>query len=85
MAQTVTVSVEIPRELIRQLDGEIAALDKSEQTRLQSAPYNHDKRSQWLLENAVCSRRNVPETVGTEVEIDERGRVEVVESSGLLG
>jgi len=84
MAQTVTVQMEVPATLFHEMEGHINALDKEEQTRLQSAPYPHDKTSQWLLENCLCSRRNVVETIGTEVEIDERGRVIPVSSGGFL-
>jgi len=76
--------MEIPAELYHSLEGHINTLDKQEQTRLQSAPYPHDSTAQWLLENAVCSRRNVVETVSTDVEIDDRGRVHLVSSGGPL-
>lgn len=85
MARTVTVEVEVPAELLHSLDGHITTLDEQEQTRLQSAPYPHGQTAQWILENCICSRRNVVETVSTEVEIDERGRVHVVSENGLLG
>lgn len=85
MAQTVSIEVEIPSELFHELQGHVAQLDSEEQTRLQSAPYRHSKTAQWLLENAVCSRRNLPETVGTDVEISDRGEVIIVSEGSLLG
>lgn len=85
MPQSVKVEIEVPAELYHSLEGHINTLNKEEHTRLQSAPYPHGATSQWLLEHAVCSRRNVPETIGTDVEIDDRGRVTVVSEKGLLG
>lgn len=87
MANTTTVEVEVPRELVRRLGGHINDLPEEEQRRLETAPYRHSPQSQWVLENCLLSRRNLPASLDSVegVEIDERGRITVVESSGLLG
>lgn len=85
MGQTTTVEIEVPTELIRQLGGHINSLNEAEQRRLEAAPYRHSPQAQFVLEEMLLRRRNLPELLDVEdVEVDERGRVEVVESSGLL-
>jgi hypothetical protein len=85
MPQSVDVTLEVPAELYHQLVGEINQLPKEEQTRLQSNPYPHSKEAQYILEEFLLRRRNIPEHLGYEVEVSDRGEVIVVSEGGLLG
>jgi len=86
MANTARVEIEVPQSLVRRLGGHISDLPEEEQRRLESAPYRHSPQAQFLLENCLVTRRNLAESLDSVdgVEIDERGRVTVVESEGIF-
>ena len=87
MAHTSTIQVEVPQSVLRKLGGHVSELPEEEQRRLESAPYRHSPQAQWVLENCLLSRKNLAESLYSVegVEIDERGRITVTESSSLLG
>ena len=87
MGHTTTVEVEVPNELMRFLGGHISDLPEEERRRLEASPYRHSPQAQFVLEECLLKRRNLVELLDgvDDVDVDERGGVDVVESGGLFG
>ena len=85
MVQSVPVTVHIPSELWHSLQGEVNSLSTEEQTRLRSSPYPHAETEQYVLEEFLLRRRNLPEHLGKEIEVSEKGEVIIVSEGSLLG
>jgi hypothetical protein len=85
MAQTVDITIQIPAEMYHQLVGDINQLPTEEQTRLQANPYPHSREAQYILEEFLLRRRNLPEHLNCEIEVTDRGKIVVVSEGGILG
>ena len=87
MVQSVELRLQVPAELYHSLQGEINSLPKEEKTRLRSSPYPHSSGEvgQYVLEEYLLRRRNLPEDLSLEVEVEDSGKVIVVSEGGFLG
>jgi hypothetical protein len=48
-------------------------------------PYYHTKESQYILEEFLLTRRNIPEAFNLDYEVNDSGEIIVTEQKGLLG
>jgi hypothetical protein len=79
------VEIMMPVELYRAIETHVASLDKEEKTALMEHPYYHTKESQYILEEFLLTRRNIPEAFNLDSEVNDSGEIIVTEQKGLLG
>ena len=86
--QATTITLHIPREAHRELEGVVNDLPADEYRDLELGDSPHGKTEEYIFREYILSRRNLAEelTGTTEVEVTGTGEIVASEkSSGLLG
>lgn len=86
MSQTISVTLHLPKEAARELQGVVNDLPAEEYRDLETGDAPHDKMEEYIFREYVMSRRNLAEelTGTTDVEVTGSGEL-VAESDGILG
>ena len=88
MAQTTTITLHIPREAHRELEGVVKDLPAEEYRDLELGSSPHDKTEEYIFREYIMSRRNLAEELTGTTEVEVTGTGEIVaseQSGGLLG
>lgn len=85
MSQTTTITLHIPREAYRDLQGVVNNLPAEDYRDLETGDSPHSQLEEYIYREYIMSRRNLAEelTGTTDVEVTGSGEL-VAESDGLL-
>lgn len=85
MSQTISVTLHLPKEATRELQGIVNDLPAEERRHLETGDAPHDKVEEYIYREYIMSRQNLPEelTGSTDVEVTGSGEL-VATPDGLL-
>ena len=87
MAQTRTITLHLPREAYRELEGVVNELPAEDYRDLELGDAPHDKVAEYIYREYILSRRNLAEelTGTTDVRVTGSGELVAESGDGLLG